>query len=106
MVEKCSVSCSFLLKLLKAADILNASSSSKMELARKVGIQLEEATVNDINMATNLFQLKLAEVAANYMAPLCHRLRNCGELEPLDEELIDMVRDASVRLSHEGGLYM
>lgn len=46
--EKGSVSCSFLLKLLKAANILNASPSSKMELARRVGIQLEEATVTDL----------------------------------------------------------
>ncbi|XP_028769393.1 BTB/POZ domain-containing protein At1g67900 isoform X2 [Neltuma alba] len=46
--EKGAVSCSFLLKLLKAANILNASSSSKMELARRVGLQLEEATVNDL----------------------------------------------------------
>ncbi|KAJ7953545.1 BTB/POZ domain-containing protein [Quillaja saponaria] len=42
--ERGAVSCSFLLKLLKAANILNASSSSKMELARRVGLQLEEAT--------------------------------------------------------------
>ncbi|XP_058093712.1 BTB/POZ domain-containing protein At1g67900 [Magnolia sinica] len=47
-MEKGSVSCSFLLKLLKAANILGASSSSKMELARRVGIQLEEATVRDL----------------------------------------------------------
>ncbi|XP_042500460.1 BTB/POZ domain-containing protein At1g67900 [Macadamia integrifolia] len=47
-MERGSVSCSFLLKLLKAANILGASSSSKMELARRVGIQLEEATVNDL----------------------------------------------------------
>ncbi|XP_061351259.1 BTB/POZ domain-containing protein At1g67900-like [Gastrolobium bilobum] len=46
--EKGAVSCSFLLKLLKASNILNASSSSKMELARRVGLQLEEATVNDL----------------------------------------------------------
>ncbi|KAH9773024.1 BTB/POZ domain-containing protein [Citrus sinensis] len=46
--EKGSVSCSFLLKLLKAANILNASSSSKMELARRVALQLEEATVSDL----------------------------------------------------------
>ncbi|KAI4328156.1 hypothetical protein L6164_020536 [Bauhinia variegata] len=46
--EKGAVSSSFLLKLLKAANILNASSSSKMELARRVGLQLEEATVNDL----------------------------------------------------------
>lgn len=46
--EKGAVSCSFLLKLLKAANILNASPSSKMELARRVGVQLEEATVTDL----------------------------------------------------------
>ncbi|GMH20752.1 hypothetical protein Nepgr_022594 [Nepenthes gracilis] len=45
--EKGVVPCSFLLKLLKAANILNAS-SSKMELARRVGIQLEDATVKDL----------------------------------------------------------
>ncbi|KAK3223450.1 hypothetical protein Dsin_010475 [Dipteronia sinensis] len=46
--DKGAVSCSFLLKLLKAANILGASSSSKIELARRVAIQLEEATVNDL----------------------------------------------------------
>ncbi|KAK4263118.1 hypothetical protein QN277_028586 [Acacia crassicarpa] len=46
--EKGAVSCGFLLKLLKVANILNASLSSKMELARRVGLQLEEATVNDL----------------------------------------------------------
>ncbi|QCD90687.1 hypothetical protein DEO72_LG4g1644 [Vigna unguiculata] len=45
---KGAVSCGFLLKLLKASNILNASSSSKMELARRIGLQLEEATVNDL----------------------------------------------------------
>lgn len=47
-IERGAVSCSFLLKLLKAANILKASSSSRMELARRVGIQLEEATVGDL----------------------------------------------------------
>ncbi|KAK7407217.1 hypothetical protein VNO78_08940 [Psophocarpus tetragonolobus] len=46
--EKGAVSCGFLLKLLKASNILNASSSSKIELARRVGLQLEDATVNDL----------------------------------------------------------
>ncbi|KAG8383237.1 hypothetical protein BUALT_Bualt05G0163500 [Buddleja alternifolia] len=46
--EKGAVSCSFLLKLLKAANMLNASSSTKIELASRVGIQLEEATVGDL----------------------------------------------------------
>ncbi|KAL3649801.1 hypothetical protein CASFOL_006204 [Castilleja foliolosa] len=46
--EKGEVTCSFLLKLLKAANILRASLSSKMELARRVGLQLEEASVSDL----------------------------------------------------------
>uniref|UniRef100_A0A7N0TET4 NPH3 domain-containing protein n=1 Tax=Kalanchoe fedtschenkoi TaxID=63787 RepID=A0A7N0TET4_KALFE len=46
--EKGSATCSFLCKLLKAANILNASSSSRMELARRIGYQLEEATVSDL----------------------------------------------------------
>ncbi|KAK8482946.1 hypothetical protein V6N13_090418 [Hibiscus sabdariffa] len=47
-LEKGAVSCSFLLKLLKAASILNASSSSKTELARRVALQLDEARVGDL----------------------------------------------------------
>ncbi|KAH6809935.1 Phototropic-responsive NPH3 family protein [Perilla frutescens var. frutescens] len=35
-------------ELLKAANILKASSSSKMELARRIGLQLEEASVSDL----------------------------------------------------------
>ncbi|KAE8663859.1 BTB/POZ domain-containing protein [Hibiscus syriacus] len=46
--EKGAASCSFLLKLLKAANILNASSSSKMELVRRIALQLEEARVSDL----------------------------------------------------------
>ena len=46
--EKGAVPCSFLLRLLKVANILNASASSKLELARRVGLQLEEATVSDL----------------------------------------------------------
>ncbi|KAJ4790630.1 Phototropic-responsive NPH3 family protein [Rhynchospora pubera] len=46
--EKGSVSCGFLLRLLKAGNILNASASCKMELARRVGLQLDEATVTDL----------------------------------------------------------
>ncbi|XP_051122527.1 BTB/POZ domain-containing protein At1g67900 [Andrographis paniculata] len=47
-VEKGAASCSFLSKLLKAANILNASSSSKIELARRVALQLDDATVGDL----------------------------------------------------------
>lgn len=47
-MERNAVSCSFLLKLLKAANILRASSSSRTELARRIGLQLDEATVSDL----------------------------------------------------------
>lgn len=46
--EKGAVSCSFLLKLLKAANVLKASASSKTELATRAGLQLDEATVGDL----------------------------------------------------------
>lgn len=46
--QKGAVSCSFLMKLLRAANVLKASSSSKTELATRVGLQLEEATVGDL----------------------------------------------------------
>lgn len=46
--EKGSASCSFLLKLLKVANILNSSSSLRMELRRRIGRQLEEASVDDL----------------------------------------------------------
>ncbi|GAA0172329.1 hypothetical protein LIER_26177 [Lithospermum erythrorhizon] len=46
--EGSKVSCGFLSKLLKASNILKASLSSKMEIARRIGIQLEEATIEDL----------------------------------------------------------
>lgn len=46
--EKGSCSCSFMLRLLKAATILGAAESSKMELERRIGLQLDEASLNDL----------------------------------------------------------
>jgi hypothetical protein len=46
--ERDAVSCGFLLKLLKAANILSASPASKLELVRRVAWQLEEASVADL----------------------------------------------------------
>lgn len=41
-------SCSFLLKLLKAGMILGASVSTRMELAKRAGLQLDEASLSDL----------------------------------------------------------
>ena len=47
-VEKCSVSCSFMIKLLKAAIFMDSRERTKRELVRRIGQQLEEASVNDL----------------------------------------------------------
>ncbi|KAK4835681.1 hypothetical protein QYF36_012984 [Acer negundo] len=67
-----------------------------MDSARLLSIKL-------IQIAARFSLWKLAEVAAEYMAPLFCKLRDSGDLEELDEFLIDMVRAASVRLSQRGG---
>ncbi|XP_057765311.1 BTB/POZ domain-containing protein At1g04390 isoform X2 [Salvia miltiorrhiza] len=54
-----------------------------------------------IQTAANFSQWRLAQVAADHMAPSYHRLRNSGELDGLDSNLVEMVRAASVRLSQE-----
>lgn len=46
--EKGSVSCSFLLKLLKASVSLDSGEILKAELVKRIGQQLEEASVNDL----------------------------------------------------------
>jgi hypothetical protein len=46
--EKGSVSCRFLLKLLKAAIFVESGDRTKEELLKKIGQQLEEASVGDI----------------------------------------------------------
>ncbi|GMP38518.1 hypothetical protein CsSME_00009733 [Camellia sinensis var. sinensis] len=46
--EKGSVCCSFLLKLLKAASLVNSGETDKRELVRRIGQQLEAAYVSDL----------------------------------------------------------
>lgn len=46
--EKGIVPCSFLLKLLKSAIILDSGEMVKKELVRRIGLQLEEASVTDL----------------------------------------------------------
>ncbi|XP_072962442.1 BTB/POZ domain-containing protein At5g47800-like isoform X1 [Typha angustifolia] len=46
--EPSSVSCGFLLRLLKVANIIDASPSTRAELIRRAGRQLDEANVTDL----------------------------------------------------------
>ncbi|KAJ4980864.1 hypothetical protein NE237_031701 [Protea cynaroides] len=59
-------------------------------------------SVKVISVAARFSQWKIVEVAANCMAPLFPQLRDSGQLEALDEELVDIVRAAYVRFSQEG----
>lgn len=49
--EKGSVSCSFLTRLLKASGLLGCSETCKRELVKRIGLQLEEASVSDLLLA-------------------------------------------------------
>lgn len=58
-----------------------------------------QLSVKIIQIAASLSMWNLAEVAADYLAPLYGKLRNSGGLDEMDEALVDLVRSASVRLS-------
>ncbi|KAI3774673.1 hypothetical protein L1987_49233 [Smallanthus sonchifolius] len=51
--EKGSVSCGFLLKLLKMAVLVGLGETEKMVLVKKIGQQLEEASVHDLLIRAN-----------------------------------------------------
>ncbi|KAI3803747.1 hypothetical protein L1987_31909 [Smallanthus sonchifolius] len=51
--EKGSVSCGFLLKLLKMAVLVGSRETGKMGLVKKIGQQLEEASVHDLLIRAN-----------------------------------------------------
>ncbi|XAR58032.1 hypothetical protein NMG60_11026370 [Bertholletia excelsa] len=65
---------------------------SCLESARYLSIKI-------IQIAADFSRWELAEAAANYSAPSYCHLRNSGSLDDLDEELVDMIRAASVRFS-------
>ncbi|XP_064959603.1 BTB/POZ domain-containing protein NPY4-like [Musa acuminata AAA Group] len=52
--EKGSVSCSFLLKLLRAESLLNCGETCKQELVKRIGRQLEDASVSDLLIHSTL----------------------------------------------------
>ncbi|KAG9129804.1 hypothetical protein Leryth_016023, partial [Lithospermum erythrorhizon] len=66
--ERGCVSCSFLLKLLKLAIVLDSSEAGKEDLVKRIGQQLEEATVNDL-----LIQAQDGE-ATMYNVSLVHKI--------------------------------
>ncbi|KAL9383071.1 hypothetical protein Peur_023394 [Populus x canadensis] len=66
------------------------------------GSTWEHLSTKIINIASEFSPWKLAEVAAIYLTPFYRQLCHSGDLGALNEELVDMIRDASVQLSQEG----
>jgi hypothetical protein len=46
--EKNAISCSFLLGLLRAAVVLETTLACRLDLERRIGLQLEQATLDDL----------------------------------------------------------
>ncbi|XP_030495521.2 BTB/POZ domain-containing protein At1g04390 isoform X1 [Cannabis sativa] len=68
---------------------------SRLDSSRELPIKI-------IQTAASLSLWKLAELAATCVAPFFRQLYDSGELDDLDEFLIDMIRSASVQYSQEG----
>lgn len=61
----------------------------------------QDLSIKIMQIAAEHSQWKLVGVATEYAAPLYHLKRSSGELDALDENLVEMIRAASVRLSQE-----
>lgn len=62
----------------------------------------KELSIKVIRIAATFSLWNLAELAATYVAPIYRQLCDSGELEDLDEVLVDMIRSASVQYSQKG----
>lgn len=61
----------------------------------------QQLCIKVIKIAADLSLRKLVEVTANYLAPSYRWLCRSGDFEALDEQVVEMIRAASVRLSQE-----
>lgn len=85
--EKGSVSCSFLLKLLKAAIYMNSGETTKDELVKRIGQQLEEASVNDLLIHAAEREATIYDVSA---------------VQKIVEEFLRKDRNAEIQSIEEG----
>ncbi|KAM7265461.1 hypothetical protein ACFE04_003144 [Oxalis oulophora] len=88
--EKGSVSCSFLLKLLRAAILLDSGEIFRNELTRKIGKQLGEATVGDFLIRsstgeTSVFDINLVQNLVEDFAT-----RECGVQADVEDAFLEI----------------
>ncbi|KFK42779.1 hypothetical protein AALP_AA1G038200 [Arabis alpina] len=62
-----------------------------------------ELSIKTIELAASFSMWKLVEAAADHAAPIYHQLRDSGELDELDDELVNLIRTAAVQFSQQGG---
>lgn len=62
-----------------------------------------ELSIKTIELAASFSMWKLVEAAAEHAAPIYHQLRDSGELDELDDELVNLIRTAAVQFSQQGG---
>ncbi|AET03413.2 putative SKP1/BTB/POZ domain, NPH3 domain-containing protein [Medicago truncatula] len=107
------VSCSFLLKLLKVANDLKVFSSLKIELVKRVGLQFEEVTVNDLIMVCDvdlvmnileefMLQISQSPPTSPQRSRFAFERRRSRSAENVDFELQESRRSSSV--SHSSKL--
>lgn len=107
------VSCNFLLKLLKVANDLKVLSSLKIELVKRVGLQFEEVTVNDLIMVSDvdlvmnileefMMQLSQSPATSPQRSRFAFERRRSRSAENVDFELQESRRSSSV--SHSSKL--
>ncbi|KAJ7948903.1 BTB/POZ domain protein [Quillaja saponaria] len=73
-------------------NVIVACLNSSIELCNKI-----------LQVAAKFSLWKLVEVVADHMAPSYRQLRDSGELELLDDVLVDLIHSAFVRFSQERG---
>uniref|UniRef100_A0A7N0VEJ9 NPH3 domain-containing protein n=1 Tax=Kalanchoe fedtschenkoi TaxID=63787 RepID=A0A7N0VEJ9_KALFE len=118
--ERGSISASFLCKLLKAANMLSASPSSKAELAQRIRAQLEEASVSDllipcppqegtntlydVDLVLTIFKLFMLAAQSPPRTPDGYDRRKSRAAEKVNVEFQENNRSASSPASHSSKL--
>lgn len=99
--ERGSCSCSFLLRLLKAATFLEASPSTKLELARRVGLQLEEASLHDLMIPSDDTACDvdlMIRILEHYMTQFLARPQQ--QQQQPDEQITTLLNEIAIDTEH------
>ncbi|CBI33702.3 unnamed protein product, partial [Vitis vinifera] len=94
--EKGSVPCSFLLKLLKAAILLECGEMGRRELMRRTGQQLEEAIVTDLLIHASPGEATIYDIRSPGFVPEASKLMVA---KLVDGYLAEIARDPNLPLS-------